>query len=129
VRPILSPSSAPESIEDLAGEATLIVEGLVDSSNFPTRQPNPKISTHLESDVVFLVKKVIKDDLSSQTQFPRIIVSEYGGRPETYTLFPRSLSYNKASIAFSFSARIAGTIFLPSRDYPAMLSSVYGVAK
>jgi hypothetical protein len=78
-RVIVEPASSSNSLEDLSRESPLIVEGTVDTSNFPTRQPDPGNPQRMETDVVFLVSKILKGDLSPQKTFPRVVISQTGG--------------------------------------------------
>jgi hypothetical protein len=82
------PVTAYNSIEDLAGDATFIVDGLVDSSTIPSRRPDANLTNFLETDIVFLVNKVMKGDLGQQKTLPRVVVSQNGGSLEKLTVVP-----------------------------------------
>lgn len=76
---LVEPASSSNSLGDLSRESSLIVEGMVDASNFPARQPVPGVPRRIETDVVFLVSKIFKGDLSPQKTFPRVVISQTGG--------------------------------------------------
>jgi hypothetical protein len=96
------PMYAPGSLEELEGLADLIVEGMVDSSTIPPRKPNTGIPNHLETDSVFLVSTVFKGDLSSQKSFPRVVISQVGGKDGDLIFMPEEplLSQGEKMILF-----------------------------
>jgi len=71
-------SRLPSSLAELIARASLIVEGLVDSSTIPARFYNTSDPASMETDIVFLVSKVYKGELT-QKHFPRIVIAETGG--------------------------------------------------
>ena len=96
------PLYSPGSLEELEGLADLIVEGMVDSSTIPARKPNTGIPNHLETDSVFLVSAVFKGDLSSQKLFPRVVISQVGGKDGDLIFMPEEpiLSQGEKMILF-----------------------------
>jgi hypothetical protein len=79
VHSTVEPAPWGSTLGDLTAKADLVVEGLVDASNFPARQPSPGIPSHIETDVVFLITRFLKGSLTAQSTFPRVVISEHGG--------------------------------------------------
>lgn len=76
----IEPHEWGQTLSDLARQADLIVDGMVDASNLPSVQPDAvNRPHHIETDVVFLISTFIKGSLPGQKTFPRVVIAENGG--------------------------------------------------
>jgi hypothetical protein len=65
-----------DTLADLVDQSPLTVEGTVESSLLPSRQPDAaRHPTHIETDAVFLIDKFIKGSLPGH----KIVIAEHGG--------------------------------------------------
>ncbi len=67
-----------QSLLELINDASIIVEGLVDSS-LPARTRDPKNTQSIETDAVVLVSATLKGTVKADNGFTRIVVAQNGG--------------------------------------------------
>lgn len=88
VHVILDPTFGGSTLEDLARESALVVEGTVERSNLPVRQPSASHPDHIETDSIFRIDKLIWQAPPARKTLSKVVISEYGGTLGQLTVIP-----------------------------------------